>query len=86
MAKLTLSVDEHVVTQAKRYAAKRGTSVSRLVESYLSLVARPPRSTAEAAPILSMLRGAAKSIDGAEYGGYLVRKYRCRPPLRERHA
>ena len=35
MAKLTLSVDEEVVRGAKRYAAARGTSVSRLVERYL---------------------------------------------------
>jgi hypothetical protein len=32
MSKLTLSVDEKVVRGAKRYAAARGTSVSRLVE------------------------------------------------------
>jgi hypothetical protein len=30
MAKLTLNVDEGVVSRAKRYAARRGTSVSRL--------------------------------------------------------
>jgi hypothetical protein len=76
MSKLTLSVDEHVVRQAKRYAAKRGTSVSHLVERYLSLVARPPRSSEMTPPVLSMLRGAAKGIDAEEYGRHLVRKYR----------
>ena len=38
MPKLTLSVDEKVVRGAKRYAAARGTSVSRLVERYLDLL------------------------------------------------
>jgi hypothetical protein len=75
-SKLTLSVDERVVREAKRYAAKRGTSVSHLVERYLSLVARPPRSTEEDPPALRMLRGAAKGVGPEEYGRYLLRKYR----------
>ena len=37
MPKLTLGVDERVVRGAKRYAAARGTSVSRLVERYVDL-------------------------------------------------
>lgn len=36
MAKLTLSVDEAVVERAKGFAARQGTSVSRLVEPYLA--------------------------------------------------
>jgi hypothetical protein len=76
MSKLTLSVDEQVVKRAKRYAADRGTSVSRLVERYLSLVCRPPRSTEDDPPALRMLRGAAKEIAAEEYGQHLVRKYR----------
>ena len=35
MSKLTLSVDPAVVRRAKKYAAARGTSVSRLVTTYL---------------------------------------------------
>jgi hypothetical protein len=76
MSKLTLSVNERVVQQAKRYAAKRGTSVSHLVERYLSLVARPPRSNEDDPPVLKMLRGAARGVDPEEYGRHLVRKYR----------
>jgi hypothetical protein len=41
MPTLTLNVDERVVREgvrgAKRYAAARGTSVSRLVDRYLDL-------------------------------------------------
>jgi hypothetical protein len=76
MSKLTLSVDEQVVRRAKRYAAKRGTSVSSIVERYLTLVVRPPRSKEEDPPVLKMLRGAAKDVDPEAYGRYLVRKYR----------
>jgi len=34
-AKLTISVDEHVVPQAKRYARRHGTSLSGLIEQAL---------------------------------------------------
>jgi len=44
MPKLTLSVDERVVRGAKRYAAARGTSVSRLVERHLDLLSKPPKA------------------------------------------
>ena len=34
-AKLTISVDEHIVPQAKRYARRQGTSLSGLIERAL---------------------------------------------------
>jgi hypothetical protein len=61
MAKLTLNVDEKVVRGAKRYAAARGTSVSRLVERYLALLSKPPKAGDET-PVLRMLRGAARGV------------------------
>jgi hypothetical protein len=76
MSKLTLSVDERIVRQAKRYAAKRGTSVSHLVEQYLGLVTRPPQTDGDDPPVLRMLRGAARKVGAQEYGDYLTRKYR----------
>jgi len=76
MHKLTLSVDEKVVGRAKRYAARDGTSVSRMVERYLDLVVAPARLAEEDPPVLRMLRGAAKGISHEEYGSHLQRKYR----------
>ena len=76
MPKLTLSVDEKVVSRAKRYAAKRGTSVSRIVEDYLDLVTVSPGPTAKDPPVLTMLRGAGKGTDARDYGRHLARKYR----------
>jgi hypothetical protein len=79
MAKLTLSVDEDVVQRAKRYAARRGTSVSRLVERYLQLISRPPRLDVEdLPPVLARLRGVLKSsrLDETDYRRYLEKKYR----------
>jgi hypothetical protein len=77
MAKLTLSVDSGVVQRAKRYAARHGVSVSRLVERYLGLLSRSeaapgPRST----PVLDRLRGTLKGADERTYRRHLERKYR----------
>lgn len=79
MSKLTLSVDPAVVQRAKRYAERRGTSVSALVEQYLDLVTRAgPTDDGEPTPLLRQVRSAVKglSLDVAKYRGYLERKYR----------
>lgn len=79
MSKLTLSVDEHVVTRAKRYAQRRGTSVSRLVETYLDVLSRPLRVKEEdLPPVTRRLRGALRGVelDREDYIDYLERKYR----------
>jgi hypothetical protein len=75
MPKLTLSVDEKVVRAAKRYAAARGTSVSRLVEQYLGLLSKPPKSD-EPTPVLRMLRGAAGGVPDDAHRRHLSRKNR----------
>jgi hypothetical protein len=79
MTKLTLSVDEEIVQRAKRYAAKRGTSVSRLVETYLDALARSPTlKDQDLPPITRRLRGILKGAkySRADYIDYLDRKYR----------
>ena len=77
MPKLTLSVDEAVVGRAKRYAASRGTSVSRLVEQMLDLVSSPATGThAEPPPVLARLRGTMKRGSVRDYRRHLEQKYR----------
>jgi len=79
VAKLTLSVDETVVVAAKRYATARGTSVSRLVETFLDAIARPgARPDRELPPVTRRLRGVLKNanLDRDHYLDYLERKYR----------
>jgi len=79
VGKLTLSVDGAVVKRAKRYASKRGTSVSRLVEHYLELLSRPtPREDEYVTPLLRQLREDLKgaTLDISDYHKYLERKYR----------
>ena len=74
MAKLTLSVDERVVSRAKRYARKQGVSVSQMVEAYLEAVAEP--TPTPDAPILRSLRGVLKKADVEAYKRHLGAKYR----------
>ena len=79
MSKLTLSVDEGVVARAKRYAERRGTSVSRLVETYLYALARPPVvKDQDLSPVTRRLYGVLRGVkfDREEYIDYLERKYR----------
>jgi hypothetical protein len=79
MAKLTLNVDETVVARAKRYASRRGVSVSRLVEQFLSLISRAASKRDEdLPPILARLRAELKgaSANRGDYKKYLERKYR----------
>jgi hypothetical protein len=77
MTKLTLSVDERVVSRAKRYAALRGTSVSRLVEEYLALASRRADDEQEMPPILARLRGVLKGsrLDERDYRRHLKQKH-----------
>jgi hypothetical protein len=79
MTKLTLSVDEKIVERAKRYAARQGTSVSRLVQTYLDLVSRASiAQESSLPPVTRRLRGALKGAKHSrdEYVDHLERKYR----------
>jgi len=75
MPKLTLSVDPDVAARAKRYAKGRGTSVSRMVEAYLTSVIEP-ETREEKTPILDSLAGILKKADIGDYHKHLSKKYR----------
>ena len=76
MAKLTLSVDNQVVSRAKQYAKLRGVSVSEMVEAYLGAVSEPRSPATAAAPILRSVRGVLKNADIDAYRKHLAAKYR----------
>jgi hypothetical protein len=84
MPKLTLSVDAGVVEQAKQYAAENGTSVSQMVETYLSFVVKPKKRERHISPIVQSLVGIAKGADPQDYKDYLVRKYLGEEPKERR--
>lgn len=76
MGKLTLSVDNRVVSRAKQYAKSQGVSVSHMVETYLAAVvdsSSPPRETT---PVLRSIRGILKKANIDDYRKHLAAKYR----------
>ncbi|GAA4455188.1 DUF6364 family protein [Nibrella saemangeumensis] len=81
--KLTLKLNDEVIEKAKRYAASRKTSLSRLVENYLkSLTGRELPDDIEeieiSAFVKSMATGTSIPADidlRKEYGAYLTEKY-----------
>jgi hypothetical protein len=76
MSKLTLSVDDSVVSRAKRYAKAHGVSISKMVEAYLAAVSGPTTRAPADTPILRSVRGILKNADVKDYKRYLATKYR----------
>ena len=80
-AKLTLKLDKDAIELAKRYAKRRGLSLSRVVESYFLRLAQsesPPREklTGVVAELAGVLRG-AEIDDFKEDTEYLQKKPRA---------
>jgi hypothetical protein len=78
-AKLTLKLDSTVIARAKRYAKKRNTSLSRMIESYLDSITQPDASGIEITPLVEGLSGVIDLPADYDYGkgytDYLDQKY-----------
>ncbi len=78
-AKLTLKLDRQVIEDAKGYARRHGTSLSRLVESYFSKLTRGSREDTDLSGTVAELAGIIKGADADDakdgYAAYLARKY-----------
>ena len=77
--KLTLKLENSVITRAKGYAKKRKTSLSKLVENYLAGVSLPGKDDIKITPIVKSLSGIIKLPSDfdykKEYGKHLLKKY-----------
>lgn len=75
--KLTLRLDDSLIKQAKKYARKKGTSVSQLVANYFSALEEDADSSEKLSPITSSLIGILKDsdIEEKDYKNYLEEKY-----------
>lgn len=78
--KLTLSLDQAIIENAKHYAKSNNISLSKLIESYLrSLTKRKSKST-EITPLVASLSGVIsldQEIDPKDdYTNYLIEKYK----------
>ena len=58
--KLTLTIEDRVIKTAKKYALKKGKSLSGLVENYLKVLATEDKSTNEFTPRVGRLKGSVK--------------------------
>ncbi|MCA6440954.1 MAG: DUF6364 family protein [Sediminibacterium sp.] len=66
--KLTLSIDEKVVAEAKEYAKEAGKSVSQIVESYLRVLTQKNNKHTPSLPAhISRWQGAFKSTGKKNY-------------------
>lgn len=58
--KLTLSLDSRIIGVAKKYAERKGVSLSKLVEEYLTKITTPKLNKRKAS--ISQLRGIAGPV------------------------
>lgn len=76
--KLTLKLNSNIIEQAKNYAKKKNTSLSKLIESYLGLLVDPAEKQ-EVTPLVKSLSGVIdlpEDFDHKEnYRKHIVNKY-----------
>jgi len=76
--KLTLRLDDSLIKQAKKYARKKGTSVSKMVADYFSaLEAGTDVTQQQLSPKTVSLIGILKDsgVEESDYKNYLEEKY-----------
>lgn len=78
-AKLTIRLNENVISRAKNYAKKRKTSLSKMIENYLDIVSKPESEESEFTPLVKSLSGVIKLPDNynykKDYEEFLTQKY-----------
>ncbi len=81
-AKLTLSLDKKTIESAEKYAQKRGKSISKIVQDYLSTISKNDSKTSTNAlgPITQELHGVLKGKLSLDYkldiADYIEKKYK----------
>jgi len=67
-SKLTLTVDKDVVNKAKKYAKKKGRSLSDIIENFLkAITTEEDKDAFEISPIVKSLRGSFKAPEDFDY-------------------
>ena len=82
-SKLTLKLDENVIERAKKYAAEKKLSLSRLIENYLDALTNDDLNNLEISPFVKSIatgKQLPNEVDKDklkdDYIDYLDRKYR----------
>jgi hypothetical protein len=78
-AKLTIKLNDDVITRAKSYAKHRKTSLSKMIESYLDSVTKPDSNEIKITPLVKSLSGVITIPDDydykKDYTDYITGKY-----------
>lgn len=78
--KLTLSLDGTIIESAKNYAKSNNISLSKLIESYLTLLTKRKTKHSQITPLVESLSGVIKldrDFDVKDdYAAYLIEKYK----------
>ncbi len=76
--KLTLKLDQEIIERAKTYAKENNTSLSKLIESYLSLLVFS-KNEEEVGPVVKSISGVMELPEDydaqKEYKKHLIKKY-----------
>lgn len=79
-SKLTLKLKTEIIEQAKLYAKERNTSLSKLIENYLSAVVSDTSKKRKVNPIVKSLTGVIRFDERKDYkkgySKYLTEKYK----------
>ena len=60
--KLTLTIEESLIKRAKKYAKKKGRSLSDIIENYLKVITKDKNiGEIESTPIVKSLKGSFKA-------------------------
>lgn len=65
-AKLTLKLNKNVIVRAKKYAANKELSLSRLIENYLNSITQEQFDNLEISPFVKSI-SSGKSIPNIDY-------------------
>ncbi len=67
--KLTLSLNQKIIEQAKKYAKRNGTSLSKMIESYFQSITNTQQEDTDIkiTPLVESLCGVGELPDGFDY-------------------
>jgi len=77
--KLTIKLDNEVISRAKKYAQNRKTSLSKMIESFLDSVTKDETDDIEITPLVRSLSGVVRLPENFDYkkerADFLIKKY-----------
>lgn len=78
--KLTLSLNQRIIKNAKIYAKSNNISLSKLIESYLATLTEKAKKKPEITPLVKSLSGVIELPAGFDekeaYSKFLIEKYK----------